>query len=121
MEARILDEPRSSLDKTVRLYDQFYNFELVVDSNQYEIVYSFFLERSKSQNVAKNFSLILFRIANTTGENVLDLLEYMRSTNKLEVNALLAYYLNNARSKTTLYGVTNIPSPNQFVQRNILN
>jgi hemolysin activation/secretion protein len=121
MQARLLDEPKSSLDKTVRLYDQFYNFDLVVDGNQYDIVYSFFLERSQSQNIAKNFSLILFRISSTTGENVLDLLEYLRKTNKLEVNALLAYYLNTARSKTTLYGVTNIPVPNEFVQRNILN
>jgi hypothetical protein len=40
--AQTVDAPRSHLDNTVRVFDQFYNFDLVVEANQYEIIYSYF-------------------------------------------------------------------------------
>lgn len=118
--AQTVDAPKSQLDGTVRLFDQFYNFDLVVDGNQYDIVYSYFYEISKSKNVAGNFTLMIFRISSVTGENPLDLLEYMKSTSKTETTSLMAYYLNSIKSKTTLYGVNAVPQPNQLVQRNIV-
>jgi hypothetical protein len=118
--ATIIDAPRTDLDKTVRIFDSFYNFDLVVESNQYEIVYSLFMELTKSASIAKNFTTMVFRIANSTGDNVLDLVDYLRGSSKLEVNSLLAYHLNTFKSKTTLYGVGNIPQPNQYIQRNVI-
>ena len=38
----------------------------------------------------------------------------------LKVNTEMAFYLNLLKSKTALYGVSNVPSPNQAVQRNII-
>ena len=97
----------------------FSNFDLVVEANQYEIIYSYFYSLSKSENVAKNFTTIIFRISNITGENPLILLEEIKGSNGLSTaNALVAYYLNSLKSKTTLYGVSSIPQPNQVVARN---
>lgn len=118
--ANIVDGPRTQLDSTVRVFDQFYNFDLVVNGNEYDIVYSYFFDVSKSKSVAKNFTSMLFRISNITGESVLVLLSYIQGTSKLETNALMAYYLNSIKSKTTLYGVSATPKPNQPVQRNIV-
>ena len=120
MQAQIIDAPKSYLDKTVRVFDQFYNFDLTVNAEQYEIVYSYFYDLNKSASVANNFTSILFRIANTTGEDVLKLLEYITGSNKLEVNGILIYYLNSLKSKTTLYGINVEPSPNQTVLRNVV-
>jgi len=117
--AQTIDAPRSQLDNTVRVFDQFYNFDLVVEANQYEIIYSYYYSLSKSENVAKNFTTIIFRISNITGENPLILLEEIKGSNGLSTaNALVAYYLNSLKSKTTLYGVSSIPQPNQVVARN---
>ena len=118
--ARSVDEPRSQLDATVKIFDQFYNFDLVVSADQYELVYSYFYSINKSNNISRNFTTILFRIAMVTGQNVLDLLEYIKGQNKLETNSLLTYYINSIKSKTTLYGISVVPQPNQNVQRNIL-
>jgi hypothetical protein len=120
--ANTVDSPQSQLDKTVRIFDSFYNFDLVIDASQYEIVYSYFRNVCKSDNVAKNFTTMLFRVANITNENPQTLLEYMygSGTSKLKVNALMAYYLNSIKSKTTLYGVSITPPPNEFIQRNII-
>ncbi len=118
--AQTVDAPKTYLDSTVRLFDQFYNFDLVVEANQYDIVFSYFYDISKSKNVAGNFTLMLFRIASVTGENTIDLLEYMKSTSNVDVTSLMAYYLNSIKSKTTLYGINAVPQPNQLDQRNIV-
>jgi hypothetical protein len=115
-----LDSPRTNLDNTVRLFDQFYNFDLVVNANQYEIIYSYFYDVSKSKNIAGNFTTMLFRISNVTGVDSLVLLDQMKGVNAIQANALLAYYLNSLRSKTTLYGVNVAPQPNQRVARNVI-
>lgn len=118
--AQIIDAPRSHLDDTVRVFDQFYNFDIVVSANQYEIVYSYFYDLNKSKDIARNFTTILFRIASITGEDVLKLLEYLTGSTNIEVNGILLYYLNSLKSKTTLYGINVEPVPNQSVQRNIV-
>lgn len=118
--ARIIDTPRTQLDKTVRVFDQFYNFDLVIDSNQWDIVYSFWFDKSKSKNIAENFATLIFRLSSVTGENPLDILDYVKGSTASETNALLAFYLNSSKSKTTLYGVGNLPQPNILIQRNIV-
>lgn len=118
--AQIIDAPSSHLDRTVRIFDQFYNFDLVVNSDQYEIVYSYFYDLNKSKDIAKNFTTILFRISKITGEDVLKLLEYLTGSTNVEVNGILIYYLNSLKSKTTLYGINVEPAPNQPVQRNVV-
>jgi hypothetical protein len=118
--AQIIDTPRSHLDDTVRVFDQFYNFDLQVNADQYEIVYSYFYDLNKSKDIARNFTTILFRIASITGEDVLKLLEYLTGSTNIEVNGILIYYLNSLKSKTTLYGINVEPVPNQSVQRNII-
>lgn len=118
--ANIIDAPQTQLDKTVRIFDNFYNFDLVVDSNQYEIVHSFFSSITKSKQAADNFTLLVFRISTLSGENPLNLVEYLQGKSRMEVDSTLAYYLNSVKSKTSLYGVNATPQPNSNVQRNIV-
>ena len=118
--ANIVDSRNNSIDSTVRVFDNFYNFDLLVDGNQYEIVNSFFYDLTSSQTVTDNFTLLIFRVATLTGENPLDLLNYLTGKSKIEINTILAYYLNSVKSKTSLYGVNSAPEPNQNIQRNII-
>lgn len=118
--AQLIDAPQTQLDKTVRVFDKFYNFDLRVDANEYDLVYSYFYEISKSKDVASNFSTIIFRISNLTGEDPLVLLKQLENTTNFKSSALLTYYLNSTKSKTTLYGVGIIPQPNELIQRNIV-
>ena len=115
-----VDGPQSQLDNTVKVFDQFYNFELSVNADQYDIVYSYFYSISNQKTVAGNFTTMLFRISNITGEDALILLDYIKGNSKLQTSALMAYYLNSIKSKTTLYGVSITPSPTQLIQRNIV-
>lgn len=111
----------NNLDQTVLVFDNFYNINLAVNASEYDVIFSYFKGISNNNTIAANFSSFLFRISQESGYNVLDLLETIKGAeNKLQMNALICYYLNTFKSKQALYGVGNIPNPNQAVQRNVV-
>ena len=116
--AKIIDQ-RTSLDRTVTLFDAVYSFELVINGNEYDIVHGYFKSLTTA-TIAGNLTTILFRISQETKIPVLDLLGYIKGKNKLEMNQVITYYLNSFKSKTTLYGISVVPQPNQPVARNVV-
>jgi hypothetical protein len=109
-------------DQTVKIFNNFYTADLVVPANEWDVVYSYFVGTSNPTS-ASAFASVLFRIAQESGVEVMTLLEDIQGksqNNKLELSQTMAFYLNLIRSKTALYGVSTVPSPNQAVQRNVL-
>lgn len=117
--ARIIDD-RTSMDLTVKIFDDFYSFNMVVNGNEYDIVNGYFKSVCGTKQIAGNFTAFLFRIAQETGIPVLDLLGQIQGTNKLQMNQVISYYLNSFKSKTSLYGMSTVPQSNQPVARNIV-
>lgn len=118
--ARIVDD-RTQIDPTVKIFDSFYAVSLKVPTDQFDIVNGFFQGVCESRRIAQNFTAVLFRVAQETDVNVFDLLAQLKGAeNKLKLNQIMAYYLNSLKSKTSLYGVSMIPKPNQPVSRNIV-
>jgi hypothetical protein len=117
--ARILDT-RTSLDKTIKIFDSFYAFDAVVNGDEFDIVRGYFRSVCTTKNIADNMTVVLFRIAQETHVPVLDLLGYIKGTTKLEMNQLICYYLNSFKSKTSLYGVSVVPLANQPAARNVV-
>jgi hypothetical protein len=117
--ARIIDS-RSSIEQTIRIFDEFYGFNLIISPNDYDIVHSYFTGVCDTKQIADNFTVYLFRIAQETGIPVLDLLNYIQGKSKMEVNTVIGYYLNSFKSKTSMYGFGTVPQANQNVARNIV-
>ncbi len=109
-----------ALDSTVRIFNQFYNLDLVVDANQYDIVLSFFKRYSINDSTAKTYAETLFRVSNITQINIIDLLNSFKGQDSMQVNLTMAYYLNTIGNKTVMFGTNNPVTPNNNVQRNIL-
>jgi hypothetical protein len=107
-------------DITVRIYDQFYNLDLVVNASEYEVVQSFFKQYCSTIETARAFTTTLFRIAQDLEENVLDLLSTFEGNSSLQVSLTMAYYLNNNSNKTVMFGVNNVLVPVNSVQRNVV-
>lgn len=107
-------------DNTIKTFDQTYNDTLTINGSEYDIVYSYFRSISETTTIANNFTLYLFRISVVTGISVIELLENFKGKPNLEVNGIMAYYLNSMKSNTILYGIKQVPTPNQTVQRNIV-
>ena len=114
-------DTRTQMDQTVKIFDSFYSMNLKVPANEFDIVHGYFLSVCVTKNIAGNFTAVLFRISQETGTPVLDLLKLIQGTSdKLQMNKVIAYYLNSFKSKTSLYGVAQVPRPNFFVARNIV-
>lgn len=118
--AKIIDN-RTAMDQTVRLFDSFYAVNLIVNASQYDIVHGYFLNVCATKNIADNFTVVLFRIAQETRIDVLELLSQLQGTStKIQMNKVMAYYMNSLKSKTSLYGIGAVLQPNQPVARNIV-
>jgi len=115
-----VNETNNKIDLTVRVFDQFYLFDLQVPAAEYDVVNSFFESVFKTKDAAKNFTTALFRVAQETNTPVLTLLSQMQGQDTISVTATLAYYLNGLRSPSTLLGVNSVLTPNYFTARNVL-
>ena len=116
-------------ENTLEIFDTFYSVPLKVNSAEWDVVYSYFVgvlkgnpESERTKQTASQFATTLFRISQETGTNIQIFMDYFKTNvdTALKVNTEMAFYLNLLKSKTALYGVSNVPSPNQAVQRNII-
>lgn len=109
-----------NLDLTVRVFDQFYDYDVNVPAAEYDVVHSYFLSVMTTRQAAGNFTVSLFRIAEDTGIPALTLLKEFQGANGVDLSARLAYYLNQIRSRATLLGVGATVVPNFYQARNVL-
>jgi hypothetical protein len=115
-----VNNPNYNIDLTVRVFDDFYGYEQFVDSNEWDVVLSYFKSIYTTDSAAANFATALFRVSNAQSIPVLTLLQQMQTaTNSAELNLTLAYYLNDQRSNATLLGVSQPVQPNYYAARNV--
>lgn len=110
----------NKIDATVRIFDQFYLFDVSVPVNEYDAAFSYFRSIYTTDQAAKNFTTALFRIAENSGIPAMTLLDEMRRLGPAELNVTLAYYLNGLRSSSTLLGVNSVLTPNYYAARNVV-
>lgn len=117
----IIDNRNDNVDPTIKIFDQFYSTQLAVNAADFDIVYGYFRNVCSTAEIAGNFTSFLFAIAQQTGQNVLTLLQAVQGTSdKLQMNKLICFYLNSFRSKVALYGIGQVPRPNESVARNVV-
>lgn len=110
----------TNLDQTVRIFDQFYDYDVNVPAAEYDVVNSYFRSVMTTTQAAGNFTVSLFRVAQDTGISPLTLLKEFQGTSGMNLNVKLAYYLNQIRSRATLLGVGVPVVPNAYAARNVM-
>jgi hypothetical protein len=110
-----------SIDQTVRIFDQFYNYAANVPALEYDAVVSYFKSVFTTAAAAENFTSSLFRVAETTNTSAMTLLQTFQQSGQSEpqITILMAYYLNSVRSTSTLLGVLAPTTPNFYAARNV--
>lgn len=110
------------IDNTVRVFDNFYEYEQFVPAAEYDVVNSWFRAVVPDRQAANNFTTSLFRISNSSGTPVLTLLQQIQEngTSQIELTRSLTYFLNNLRSPATLLGFGAVTAPNFYTARNVL-
>ena len=107
-------------DLSVRIFDSFYDYDVNIPAEEYDVVHTYFLSVMTTRQAAGNFTVSLFRVAQDTGINPLTLVKEFQGLNGLSLSASLAYYLNSIRSRATLLGVGTAVIPNFYQARNVL-
>ena len=107
-------------DLSVRIFDSFYDYDVNITAEEYDVVHTYFLSVMTTRQAAGNFTVSLFRVAQDTGINPLTLLKEFQGLNGVSLSASLAYYLNSIRSRATLLGVGTAVTPNFYQARNVL-
>ena len=116
----ILDNLQNT-DRTVRIFDGFYRTTLEINAAEFDVVFSFFKSVSETEQIAGNFTSLVFRIAQESDINALDLIAQLKGLNNtVEINKVLCYFINTFKSKSALYGVGVIPRPNKLAARNVV-
>lgn len=124
MAANSINYTNNNLDLSVRVFDKFYDYDTNVPAQEYDIVYSYFLQEMGNEQIAGNFAVSLFQVAEATGIPVLTLLAQFQNEGQtqlgMNLNVQMAYYLNLIRSSATLLGVTTPMQPNYYAARNVV-
>lgn len=108
-----------NVDQTVRIFDQFYAYDVNVPAQEYDAVSSFFRSIYTSEQAADNFTISLFRVSQESNTPVMTLLEEIQGQDQAQLTLTLAYYLNSIRSPSTLLGLNVSATPNYYVARNV--
>jgi len=111
---------KDNLDSTVKIFDTFYNTEIVINSNDFDKVRSFFILNSDDNAIADDFTATFFKIQQNYNTTVDELLEKFKGLeDPIAMDETIAYYLNGLRSKSTLLGVSVLQQPNLYAARNV--
>jgi len=118
----LYDIQRQSQEQTIKIFDSFYNQNLVIPTPQWDPVKSYFDSVCDTKEIAANFTAIFFRMAQENGIDAMILLQELKgkAQNKVDLSQVMAYYFNSFKSKTSLYGLSVVPTPNQAVARNVV-
>jgi hypothetical protein len=109
-----------NIDLSARVFNDFDAYTPPVDSNEYDVVNSFFKSVFTDQLAAQNLTATFFQISQQTNIPVLTLLEQVSDQDAIKLTATMAYYLNGLRSPSTLLGVNAPVLPNFYTARNVL-
>jgi len=94
--------------------------DFAITQGEYDVVLSFFVDSIKDPVLAQLFTSAIFLVAESSGENVLTLLESLKGSSPGEVAAIMTYYMNTIRSSSTLLGIAPLKLPNYYAARNVL-
>lgn len=108
-----VNETNFNIDRTVRVYDLFYKFDITVPFQEYDVIYSYFLSKFETKEAAGNMTVTMFRVAYESKIPVMTLFQEIQGKDKPELTLTLALYINSLRSPMTLLGL-NVPVAADF-------
>lgn len=108
-------------DSTVKIFDEFYAYSVSVPVDAYDAVRSYFASVFGTGEAADNFTVTLFRVAETSNTPIMTLLQQIQGQTGPDLSLTLAYYINGTRSNSTLLGINVATQPNYYVAHNIRN
>jgi|TARA_Y100000310_G_scaffold242368_1_gene246520 RNA processing factor Prp31 len=116
-------EPIQDVDntqKTMRIFSDYFDTNVILNSDEYDVVISFFTGKDYSRKSAETIAYVICRQAKLDNVTAMSVIDQLSSTNPQELSNIIAEILNLYRFKSSLIGSkSDNPSP-EVVSRNIL-
>jgi hypothetical protein len=109
-----------SAEPTRQFFNRYFTQSISFPSNQVDSVVGFFENRGFEKTAAASVASVLLEQAKVDGVNVFDLLEGLKSFDKVKLTALVTAILNANRSAVSKLGYREDNVPKTFEARNIL-
>ena len=106
-------------DKTISAFNSFYDFQDIINGEEWDVVYSYMKTKTTSDASAQNLSLAIFKISADNNFQPLDVLNQIKGLGSLELTASLSYFLNSVRNETTYLAVGQSVVPVLAAARNV--
>lgn len=110
----------SGTNNTTRFFNNYFVPVYTVSSDTNDAIVSYFEQQTGSLDSAKLLAQTVINTAQAQRQDPLAILNEFQKLPTVQVNAILALYLNSTRVNTSLLGIKNTPKPNQFITRTIL-
>jgi hypothetical protein len=109
-----------SAEPTRQFFNRYFTQSISFPSNQVDAVVGFFENRGFEKTAAASVASVLLEQAKVDSVNVFDLLEGLKSFDKVKLTALVTAILNANRSAVSKLGYREDNVPKTFEARNIL-
>lgn len=110
----------SSSDKTVQVFDQYYQAPVELNNSALVAMTGFFEKRGFEKDSAESTAIVILQQATKDKINPLQIMDTLRGLSDVEISTLVGEILNYNRFKTSSLGMHQITKPVDFVNRNII-
>jgi len=110
----------SGTNNTTRFFNNYFTPVYTVSSDTNDAIVSYFEQQTGSLDSARLLAQTVINTAQAQRQDPLTILNEFQKLPTVQVNAILALYLNSTRVNTSLLGIKNTPRPNPYITRTIL-
>lgn len=114
-----INNANPNIDRTVQIFDQFYQYNASVPVDEYDAVYSYLKSVFGTDRQAATFTTVFFRVVTASQIPAMTLLQQIQGESAPQVTLTFAYYLNSFQSPATLLGLNVPTTPNYYIAHNI--
>ena len=107
-------------NKTKAFFDNYGKTNINFASNEVDAVVSFFEGKGFEKQAARSTSIVILTQAKSEGRPVFELLEDLKSFDKLQLTDLVAAVLNSNRNKISKLGYKQTSTTQTFNERNVV-
>lgn len=115
-----ISTPNDSAESTREFFNRYFSEVIAFPSNQVDAVVGFFENKGFERAASASIASVLLEQSKIDNINVFDLLENLKSFDKIKLTALVTAILNSNRSAISKLGYREENTPTTFEARNIL-
>lgn len=110
----------SQESKTRTFFNGYFDQHVQITGAEWDLVFAFFMKKTQNEDTANAMSEAIVTSARSQDLNVLDLINDLGQYDGIELDQVLALYLNQTRRDTSLLGFSQPLTANKYAARNIL-